>query len=288
MRLGMNLSSPLYDTLKQKISKHLERIHIPLLQKKNDSHAGRPLALMIIDILTLGVFRAEHGIETKKDLHDLFAPPCSYKTLVVNLNRFAILILLLLIKLCTENRCMAHILKYTDSTTIEVCLNKNATHHKTMQGIAAWGKTRKGWFYGLKLHITVDANKQILSFSFTPGNTDDRAQFEKLNDLLFGVFFADAGYVSKEMARRFYREGARILITKPLRKMKKVATAAQNALYTSRAKIESVFRELKMFDGLVSSLPRSVDGYFAHYFYALASCMLRGVEQTMASTTLLN
>ena len=284
----MNLSTPLYDTLKQKISKALARINVPLLQKKNATSAGRPLALEIIDILTLGVFRAEHGIETKKDLHDLFAPACSYKTLVVNLNRFAILILLLVIKLCNENRIVAHIIKFTDSTTIEVCLNKNAAHHKTMNRLAKWGKTRKGWFYGLKLHLTVDLDKLILSFSFTPGNVDDRSQFEKLNEFLAGIFVADAGYVSKAMAARFYKESVRILFTKPLRKMKKMATKTQNELYTSRAKIESVFRELKMFDGLVSSLPRSVDGYFAHYFYALASFMLRGAERETASPMLLN
>src|SRR3989344_1280811 len=63
-------------------------------------------------------------------------------------------------------------------------------------------------------------------------------------------------------------------LTKPRANMKKMATAAQNALYDSRAYIESVFRNLKMFDGFVSSLPRSVNGYFANYFYALASRVL--------------
>ena len=157
-----------------------------------------------------------------------------------------------------------------------------------MRDFARWGKTRKGWFYGLKLHMTADANKRVLSFSITPGNVDDRSQFEKLNELLCGVFVADAGYVSKAMAARFYKEGVRILFTKPLRKMKKIATKAQNDLYTSRARIESVFRELKMFDGLVSSLLRSVGGYFAHYFYALASYMLRGAERETAGAMLLN
>lgn len=267
-----------YDTLKQKISKALGRTRIPLLRKAHAHSAGRPLALTIIDILTLGVFRAEHGIETKKDLHDLLAPPCSYKTLVVNLNRFAILILLLVARLCRENRLVARVVKYTDSTTIESCLNKNARRHKTMAGLAAWGKTGKGWFFGLKLHLTVDADKRVLSFSITPGNADDRSQFERLNKVLSGVFVADAGYVSKELAARFYKEGVRILFTKPLRAMKKIATRAQNDLYTSRSRIESVFRELKLFDGLVSSLPRSVGGCFAHYFYALASFVLRGAE----------
>jgi hypothetical protein len=150
-----------------------------------------------------------------------------------------------------------------------------------MREYAHWGKTRKGWFYGLKLHLTIDAKGRILSFSFTAGNIDDRAQFMLLNKFLAGVFVADAGYVSKKLAREFYEEGVRILITKPQKKMKKIATEAQNKLYDSRAFIETVFRNLKLFDGMVSSLPRSVGGYVGNYFYAIAARML-DVKQTKA------
>lgn len=273
----MNLSHTIYDTLKSKISQTLATLKLRLLPTFGEKkHAGRPLALQIIDILTLGVFRAEHGIETKQDLHNLFNPACSYKTLVVNLNRFALTIMLLCVRMANENRSVAHPLKYTDSTDVPVCLVKNARRHRTMRDFARWGKTRKGWFYGLKWHLTVDAHKRILSFTFTPGNRDDRSQFMRLNELLAGVFVADAGYVSYKLARDFYKEGVRILFTKPLRKMKKLATEAQNDLYSSRARIETVFRHLKMFEGFVSSLPRSVDGYLANYFYALAAFMLSG------------
>jgi len=276
----MNLSNTLYDTLKNKIIQTLATLKLRSLPTAEEKkHAGRPLALQIIDILTLGVFRAEHGIETKQDLHNLFNPACSYKTLVVNLNRFALTIMALCIALANENRKIAHVVKYTDSTDVPVCLVKNARRHKTMHELARWGKTRKGWFYGLKWHLTVDAYLRVLSFTFTPGNRDDRSQFMRLNELLDGVFVADAGYVSEKLAREFYREGIRILFAKPLRKMKKLATKEQNDLYSSRARIETVFRHLKMFEGFVSSLPRSVDGYLANYFYALAAFMLNGVER---------
>lgn len=276
----MNLSNTIYDTLKQTLIQQLATPDLRLFPNSEEKkHAGRPLAIKIIDILTLGVFRAEHGIETKKDLFNLFAPACSYKTLVVNLNRFALMIMLLCIRMAQVNRRTAHAVKYTDSTDVPVCLVKNAKHHRTMRGIAHWGKTRKGWFYGLKWRLTVDACLRVLSFSFTPGNVDDRSQFMRLNKLLAGIFVADAGYVSGKLAREFYREGVRILFAKPLKKMKKLATKAQHDLYSSRAKIETVFRHLKMFEGFVSSLPRSVDGYLAQYFYALAAFMLHGVGQ---------
>src|SRR3989344_2528751 len=267
----MNLSNVLYFTLKQKVSNALKKIECPLLNGTSKLSRGRKLALTIIDIVTLGIFRHQNGIETKKDLYNLCAPKCSYKTLVVSLNRFALLILFLIMKLVSENRQQAHLIKYTDSTDLPVCLVKNAKRHKTMSGLATWGKTRKGWFYGLKLHLTCDALGKILSFSLTPGNTGDRSQFMKLNRLLNGIFVADAGYLSEKLAREFYREHLRILFTKARANMKKIITEAQKKLYDSRAFIESVFRNLKMFDGLVSSLPRSVNGYLANYFYALAA-----------------
>ena len=270
----MNLTTTGYHSLKQKITHAFEQLQYRLLPSEKESSRGRKLALKLIDILTLGVFRSQNGIETKKDLYTLFELPCSYKTLVVNLNRFASFILLLIIRLVGENRKQAHAIKYTDSTDVPVCLVKNAKRHQTMRECAAWGKTRKGWFYGLKFHLTADCEGRILSFSFTPGNTDDRSQFMRLNKALHGIFVADAGYISAKLATEFYREGIRILFVKPKANMKKVATAAENALYDSRAKIESIFRNLKMFDGFVSSLPRSVGGYLANYLYALCARML--------------
>lgn len=270
----MKLSRHLYHTLKQKVINTFKKIKYPLLSNTRKPTRGRKLALQVIDILTLGIFRHQNGIETKKDLYNLFVLPCSHKTLVVSLNRFALLVLLLSTRMVSENRTQSHLVKYTDATDIPVCLVKNAKRHKTMHGLAAWGKTGKGWFYGLKLHLTCDCEGRILSFSFTPGNTGDRSQFMKLNKALTGIFVADGGYLSEKLAREFYQEGVRILFTKPRANMKKMATEAQNALYDSRAFIESIFRNLKMFDGLVSSLPRSIDGYFANYFYALTARML--------------
>jgi hypothetical protein len=270
----VNLSTLPYSTLKTKVEKACVHSNHLLLADPRTPTRGRPLALKIIDIVTLGVFWHMHGITTKRDLFNLFLPPCSYKTLVVSLNRFALLILFLVTTLVRENRAQAHLIKYTDATDLPVCLVKNAKYHKIMRTLAAWGKTGKGWFYGLKLHLTCDSEGRILSFAFTSGNISDRSQFIILNKALRGIFVADAGYLSEKLAREFYQEHIRILFTKPRANMKKMATDAENALYDSRAFIESVFRNLKLFDGLNSSLPRSIDGYFANYFFALAARVL--------------
>jgi hypothetical protein len=53
--------------------------------------------------------------------------------------------------------------------------------------------------------------------------------------------------------------------------MKKLMTFWQEQLYKGRFRIEFDFRDLKLFHGLVTSLPRSVGGYLANYLFALLS-----------------
>ena len=51
-------------------------------------------------------------------------------------------------------------------------------------------------------------------------------------------------------------------------------TAFQYHLYNTRMLIELNFRNLKMFYGLVTSLPRSINGYLANYFYSILAYAL--------------
>lgn len=235
---------------------------------------GRKLALPIVDILTLALFKHRQCISTKKSLFEIFKPKCSYKTLVVNLNRFAILALIILLALLKINHKQASLVKHTDSTRIPVCLNKNARRHKTMKILSNWGKTGRGWFYGLKLHITTDLNKRLLSVRFSSGNVHDTQVFMDLNKDFDGIFIADAGYCSEKLRKEFYKENKRILLFQPKKNMKKLISAFQYHLYNTRMLIEINFRNLKMFHGLITSLPRSVNGYLANYTYSLLSYLI--------------
>ena len=91
---------------------------------------------------------------------------------------------------------------------------------------------------------------------------------------LEGIFIADAGYISQDLAEKFYQEDKRILFAKPRANMKKLATMVDVYLYSTRMMIELNFRNLKMFYGLVTSLPRSVQGYVANYAYSLLAYAL--------------
>ncbi|MEK7173822.1 MAG: transposase [Patescibacteria group bacterium] len=260
-----------YNDLKKKVT----FIYTKLKLFTYENIVGRKLALPITETLTLALYKQTQYIATKKAIWKDFQPPCSYKTLVVNMNRYAPLITLILAILFRENRKNAHPIKHTDATDIPVCLNKNARYHKTMAGLAAWGHSGKGLFYGLKLHITSDLKRNLLSLMFTPGNTHGTKVFLQLNKDIDGFVVADAEYISEKLQQEFYQEHKRMLFAKPRKNMKKLITVWQKKLYDTRMIIELNFKNLKMFYGLISSLPRSINGYFANYLYAILAYALR-------------
>ncbi|MFH1233628.1 MAG: IS982 family transposase [Patescibacteria group bacterium] len=262
-----------YQILKDKVNFICEKLKL----SKYENTTGRKLKIGIPQTITLALYKQTQGIATKKSIWNDFKNvlKCSYKTLVVNMNRRAILALLVIKILFKNNQQYSHLIKHTDSTDIPVCLNKNGNYHKTMKGLASWGHSGKGWFYGLKLHLTADMNRHILSVAFAPGNIADKTMFMKLNKDLKGIFVADAGYVSEKLEKEFYQENKRILFVKPRRNMRKIITVWQKKLYDTRMIIELQFRNLKMFYGLITSLPRSINGYFANYIYSILAYSLK-------------
>jgi len=269
----MKFTLSVYDELKQKVSFLYEKLKLFTYEKTK----GRKLKIPIPEIITLSLYRQTAGDKTKKALYNDLKKflKCSYKTLVVNMNRFAILSLLILKQILLSNQNNSHLIKHTDSTDIPVSLNKNAKYNKTMKSIASWGHSGKGWFYGVKLHLTSDLNRKIQNISFASGSTSDKAMFMKVNKDLMGIFVADAGYISEKLEKEFYIENKRILFSKPRKNMKKVITFFQKKLYDTRMIIELNFRNLKMFFNLVTSLPRSINGYFANYIHSILAYVLK-------------
>lgn len=268
----MRTELAVFQNLKEKVQSFSSIVRFNTFVKK----LGRKLALKIEDIITIALFKQEAQIETKKKVYELLElESCSsYKTLAVSMNRFSFLAAIMLVLIMKGNRQQAHFIKHTDSTDIPICLNKNARYHKTMKDLASWYHNGKGYYYGLKLHLTTDLNRKILSIKFTSAAVDDREIFIKLNDQLYGLFVADAGYVSKTLEHEFYQEGKRRVLIQPRKNMKKLATRLDIFIYNTRMLIELNFRNLKMFYGLITSLPRSVDGYLANYAYSLLAYMI--------------
>lgn len=238
--------------------------------------SGRPRKISKIDALTLSLYQHKSTRATKKSVYEDFKETlrCSYKTMVVSMNEAAVLAMRVLFLIMRLGRNHQHLVKYTDATDIPVCLKKNADAHKTMRSFARIGHSTKGWFYGLKMTLTRDAEGRMLAVKFTSANGNDRDIFREINKDIYGIIVADAGYVSKQLERDMNEDYRRWLLIRPYKTMKKLMTDWQEKLYRGRFQIEFDFRSLKMFHGLVTSLPRSVNGYLANYLHALVSFAL--------------
>ncbi len=266
----MNSSIRIYNNIVTKVSFLFNKLKIKVTRS-----TGRPLSITPEDTVALALFKQTQGIETKKSAGEMFEPKCSYKTLVVNMNKLALHALVILQAILPWNQRHAPLIKHTDSTDIPVCLAKNGKYHKTMKPFAPGAHGPKGWYYGLKMSITPDLKKQLLAVRLGTGNSNDRETFKAMNKDMTGIFVADAGYISKDLEREFYLEHKRILFVKPRANMKKLATEWQIELYETRMLIELNFRSLKMFSKRVTSLPRSIDGYRGNYVYSLLAFVLR-------------
>lgn len=266
----LNFPIQIYNALKNAVQKVYTFLHL----EKHESTIGRPLAISLVESITLAILKQQQNIATKRSLFEMVVPPCSYKTFVEAINRAGAYLLLFIALILKTNRQSAHLVKFTDSTDLPVCLLKNSKHHRTMRSLATFSKTGKGWFYGLKLHVTSDLNGRMLAIRITSGNSDDRGVFKRMNKLLRGIFVADAGYISDSLQREFFVENERVAIITPRANMRRIATPIQLFLQSLRMKIESHFREMKLFQGLCTSLPRSLNGYFTHYLSSIvAHCM---------------
>jgi len=247
------------------------------LVKPETSTNGRPRKISKVDAMTLSLYQHQSTRATKKSVYEDFKEElkCSYKTLVVSMNASATMCLRLLFIIMRLGKKNQHLVKYTDATDIPVCLKKNADSHKTMADFASFARSSKGWFYGVKMMLTRDADGRMLGVKFTSANANDRDTFRKVNHDIFGIIVADAGFVSKQLEDDMNMDGKRWILIRPYKTMKKLMTQWQEDLYRGRFQIEFDFRSLKMFYGLVTSLPRSVNGYLANYIHALTSFVLR-------------
>jgi len=257
------------------------RIHdIVTFFKLNLTHKthpqGRPLKIANEDALALALYQHASTRATKKSVYEdcKESLDCSYKTLVLAMNRAALFAIKILAILMRLGRKFGHPVKSTDATDLPVCLRKNADRHRVMSAFADFARSGKGWFYGLKMTMTRDMAGNILGLRFTSPNKNDRDIFRSINKDIGGVIIADAGYVSKQLEKDMNVEGMRWVLIQPKKTMKKLATDWQLKLYRSRFQIEFDFRSLKLFYGLVTSLPRSVNSYLANYVNAVCAFAL--------------
>jgi len=140
---------------------------------------------------------------------------------------------------------------------------------RVLAGVAAWGKNWQGWHYGFKLHAAIDQNGRLAAIYFTPANESDVLQLKKLVNAVTRIVVGDAGYTAQVTRRHLWRDYRCAVISPPRPKQIWLMAKWQHLLLTMRPKIEAAFGKLKGTHYLVTSFPRSVQGYALHYIRTL-------------------
>ncbi|NJO15316.1 MAG: IS982 family transposase [Thioploca sp.] len=182
----------------------------------------------------------------------------------VSYNRLIELAQSVLIPLCAylhTRRVSSRGIALVDSTPVKVCHNRRIGRHRTLAGLAQRGKDSVDWFYGFKLHLSVDDRGERVSFFVTPGNVDERQGLRKMAKFIKGKLFGDKGYISKVLAEELWDKGVQ-LVTRVRRHMKPVVRDDfDNLLLRKRTLIETINDQLKNIAQLEHSRHRSITGF---------------------------
>jgi Transposase DDE domain len=149
-------------------------------------------------------------------------------------------------------------ISFIDSTSLKVCHNRRIGRHRVFEGLAACGKTSVDWFFGFKLHVVVNEYGELLDFTLTPGNTDDRKPVPNLLKQCFGKVFADRGYVSQKLALQLFEDLGITFFAKPKRNMKnKLMRLTDKLLSRKRSILETIIDQFKNISQIEHSRHRS-------------------------------
>lgn len=160
---------------------------------------------------------------------------------------------------------------YIDSTALPVCHNRRIGRHRTFTGLAERGKTSTGWFFGLKLHLVFNHEREIVALKLTPGNVSDTTPVPELTRDLIGKLFGDKGYVGKDLAASLLRRGL-ALMTRVRRNMKRLPVSfLDKALLDGRNIVETIIGHIKEFSSLRLPKHRSVFNALTHITAAIVA-----------------
>lgn len=164
---------------------------------------------------------------------------------------------------------------FLDSSKLEVCHPKRAYQHQVFKGVASWGKSSMGWFFGLKIHLVVNQFGELINFGLTSGKIADNNTFILLRiaQYLMGWIFGDRGYLLNPDKRAFLeKEGLLRFFSKCRKNMKKqgISFAAQSWL-GKRNIIETVIGVLKQQCDIAHTRHRSPYNAMGNVFAGLCA-----------------
>ncbi len=239
--------------------------------------AKRPSIMSQSEVITLAIIFRLSGFRTfkhfyvfyvKNHMKDDFPDTVSYNRFT-ELMQQNLMAMTLFLKTCCLGDCSG--ISFIDSTPVRVCKNKRIHNHKVFKGIASTGKSTMGRFHGFKLHIIINDKGEILNFTITQANVDDRQPLkqERFLDKIYGKLFADKGYIGKDLMQMLFVDGVQ-LITSVRNNMKNsLMTMSDKILLRKRSVIETVNDELKNICQIEHSRHRSFGDFLANIISGL-------------------
>ena len=174
---------------------------------------------------------------------------------------------------------------FIDSTSLSVCHVNRANSHSTFKGMATWGKTSVGFFFGFKLHLVINEHGSILNFYLSSGNQPDQKIAEHLllhAPEIKGKVYGDRGYISKKLETTLQSEGV-FLITKKRKNMKAPPLDKKDSANLKRRfLIETVIGQLKLsYSYIEHHRHRSLKGFITNLLGGLLSYNLRNDKPSL-------
>ncbi len=237
----------------------------------------RPPIMVKSEVITIMILFQLSGFRTfkhfyifyvQKHMVDNFPKTVSYNRFT-ELMQQSLMPMTLFLKTCCLGDCTG--ISFIDSTPIRVCKSKRIRNNKVFKGIATTGKSTMGWFHGFKLHIVINDKGEILTFTITQANVDDRTPLKKKSFLakIYGKLFADKGYIGKELMQTLFVDGVH-LITHIKNNMKNsLMTMSDKILLRKRSIIETINDELKNICQIEHSRHRSFGNFITNIIAGL-------------------
>lgn len=266
-----------------------------LLIRNTAQKRQRKNNLSMSEVMTIAVFFHHSGYKNFKayytnhvQKHLSTAFPC-----LVSYNRFVELKqnvafpIAIFMQLKGQGACTGK--TFIDSACLAVSHQRRIQSHKTFKNLAQRGKTSVGWFYGFKIHLTINESGEILNFFLTPGNVADNNEEVLMSTTkdLFGKIFGDKGYIiNTDLFEKLYSKGKQ-LVTKVRKNMKnKLMSLEDKAFLKKRGLIETVIGLLKESFSMEHSRHRSVWGFFSHIFSTLTAYAFKDKKPSIKQKTI--
>jgi hypothetical protein len=131
--------------------------------------------------------------------------------------------------------------------------------------------------FGFKLHLVTNEYGEILAYTLSPGNTDDREPVPGLVHGFFGKIFRDKGYISSKLFEALLPKGVKLVTSIRSNMNPQMMPIEESQALGKRSLIESVFNVLKNSCRIEHSRHRSPKNFVANLLGALCAYTMRFV-----------